>query len=343
MSNRVLVTGVSGYLAGHIVTDLRERGYEVRGTVRSLAKTAATAHLTGVELVEADLSSDAGWAEAVAGCRYVVHAASPFPAAEPKREDELVRPAVDGTLRVLRAAAAGGVERVVLTSSIAAVRMGHDHRCTEDDWSVLDACDPYPKSKTLAERAAWDFAAEHPETELAVINPGMILGPVQRAGVGTSVDAIRALMAREIPAVPRIGFCPVDVRDVATAHRLALETPAAAGNRYIVAGEFLPLPDMARILATRYRVPTRVLPDVLVRLGARFDPTARTAARFLGHEEHVSSDKARRDLGWTMRPVEDTLFDTAAGLIDFGVVTDPGRPRGHARSAASGARTATAG
>ncbi|QLY29139.1 aldehyde reductase [Nocardia huaxiensis] len=342
MSNRVLVTGVSGYLAGHVVSELQQQGYEVRGTVRSLAKSAATAHLTGVELVEADLSSDAGWAEAVAGCRFVVHTASPFPPREPEHEDELIRPAVDGTLRVLRAAAVAGVERVVLTSSIAAVRIGRTHECTEADWSDLAACDAYPKSKTLAERAAWDFAAEHPELELAVINPGMILGPIQHgSGLSTSADVIRILLAREMPALPNIGFSTVDVRDVATAHRLAMELPQAAGNRYIVAGEHIPLRDMARTLATRYRVSTLAMPDFLVRLAGRFDANARSAARFLGREERVSAAKARRELGWTMRPFTESLFDTAAGLIDHGVVADPGRPR--ARSASPAVAPATAG
>lgn len=327
MTDRVLVTGVSGYLAGHIVTDLQDHGYEVRGTVRSLANTAATAHLTGVELVQADLGADAGWAEAVAGCRFVVHAASPFPSDEPEHEDELVRPAVDGALRVLRAADAAGVERVVLTSSVAAVRVGHHKVCTEADWSDPAQCNPYEKSKTLAERAAWEFARSRPDFELAVINPGMILGPVQRAEARTSVDGVRILLAGDMPGVPRIAFAMVDVRDVATAHRLAMETPEAAGNRYICAGDRVSLPEAAAILATRYKVPTRALPNWLVRTVARFNPDARTAARYLSVREQVSADKARRELGWTERSIEETLLDTAESLIRLGVVSDPGSSR----------------
>ncbi|MFB7721335.1 NAD-dependent epimerase/dehydratase family protein [Nocardia sp. NPDC056100] len=331
MSDLVLVTGASGYLAGHVIDELQGQGYRVRGTVRSLAKAAELTHLTGVDFVPADLDSDAGWAEAVAGCRFVLHTASPFPPAEPEHEDELVRPAVDGALRVLRAAAAAGVQRVVLTSSVAAVMRGHGDRVlTEDDWSDVNACNAYEKSKTLAERAAWDFAAAHPELELAVINPGMILGPVQRAAAGTSVDAVRILLAREMPGLPDLGFSTVDVRDVAVAHRLAMELPRAVGNRYICAGEQVALPEMARAIATEYRVPTRVLPDWLVRLSARFNPAAATAARYLGRTEHVSAAKARDELGWTMRPVQQTLLDTAASLIRFGVVADPGTPRGKA-------------
>ncbi|GAB2559955.1 aldehyde reductase [Nocardia heshunensis] len=284
--------------------------------------------LPGVELVEADLGSDTGWAQAVEGCRFVVHTASPFPAAEPKHEDELIRPAVDGTLRVLRAAAASGVERVVVTSSIAAVEVGNEgHLLTEADWSDLARCDAYQKSKTLAERAAWDFVAEHPEVELAVINPGMIIGPVLRAEAGTSVGGIRTVLAGDMPGVPRLNFATVDVRDLAAAHRLAMEVPAAAGNRYICAGPEVSFPEMTEILAERYRVSTRVLPDWLVRLVGRFNPDARLAARFLGRSENLSAAKAQSELGWQMRPLADTLFDTAASLIEFGLVTDPGAAR----------------
>ncbi|RDI51115.1 NAD-dependent epimerase/dehydratase family protein [Nocardia mexicana] len=339
MSDRVLVTGVSGYLGGHIAADLLAHGYRVRGTVRSVTAELA-AQLPDVELVTADLTDDAGWADAAADCRYVVHAASPFPAVEPDDENELVRPAVDGTLRVLRAAAAAEVERVVLTSSVAAVRIGHrDRVCTEADWSDPQACNAYEKSKTLAERAAWDVARER-NIELVTINPGMILGPVQRAAVGTSVGALRILLAREMPAVPPIGFATVDVRDAAVAHRLGLEVPEAAGNRYIVAGESVSMTDMARILATRYRVPTRTMPALVLRLAARFDATARLAASRLGKREEVSADKARRELGWTMRPIEQTLLDTAESLVRLGVVDDPGRPG--ARRRAGGLRTQSA-
>ncbi|MEU6582051.1 aldehyde reductase [Nocardia sp. NPDC046763] len=332
MSDLVLVTGASGYVAGHVIQELLGQGYRVRGTVRSTARAAQVAELLpGIELAEADLGSDAGWAAATAGCRYVLHTASPFPSGVPEHEDELVRPAVDGTLRVLGAAAASGVERVVVTSSIAAVEVGNEgHLNTEKDWSDTARCDAYQKSKTLAERAAWDFAAEHPDLELAVINPGAIFGPLLRAEAGTSVDGIRALLAGGMPGVPRLNFATVDVRDFAIAHRLAMETPQAAGNRYICAGEEVSFPRMAQILAQRYRVPTRVLPDWLVRLSARFNPDARTAVRYLGREARLSAAKAEHDLNWTMRPISETLFDTAESLIRFGLVPAP-RP---ARTAA---------
>ncbi|MFE4458061.1 NAD-dependent epimerase/dehydratase family protein [Nocardia tengchongensis] len=312
-------------VAGHVIQELLGQGYRVRGTVRSAARAAdVAALLPGVELVEADLGADAGWDAAVTDCRYVLHTASPFPAGVPEHEDELIRPAVDGTLRVLRAAAAAGVERIVVTSSIAAIQGGNEGRLlTEADWSDTARCDAYAKSKTLAERAAWDFAAEHSEIELAVINPGMIIGPILRAEAGTSVDGIRALLAGGMPGVPRLNFATVDVRDLAVAHRLAMETPGAVNNRYICAGAAISFPELAQILAQRYRVPTRALPDWLVRLSALVNPDARTAVRYLGRKETVSADKARHDLNWTMRPVADSVLDTADSLVRFALVPAP--------------------
>jgi nucleoside-diphosphate-sugar epimerase len=331
MSDLVLVTGASGYLAGHVITELVEHGYRVRGAVRSAARARALGHLPdGVELVEADLNSGSGWDAALAGCRYVAHTASPFPPAAPKDENELIRPAVDGTGRVLRAALAAGVRRVVLTSALATITGGNTfgQTLTEQDRADPEGAEAYFRSKIFAERAAWDFAPAHPELELAVINPGMILGPIQHAGQpGTSVGAIRTLLAREMPGVPRLNFATVDVRDAAVAHRLALTAPQAAGSRYILAGEQTSFPDMARILAARYRISTRVLPDWLVRLAARLDANARTAAGYLGRTENVSAAKARGELGWTQRPIEQTLLDTAESLIRFGLVEDPGRPK----------------
>lgn len=325
MPDLVLVTGAAGFVAGQCIAELASNGYAVRGTVR---RPGSAAHLAGLaELVPADLESDAGWAEAVDGCRYVLHVASPFPPAEPKDPDDLVRPAVQGTLRVLRASAASGtVERVVLTSSMAAIRPAHPvdgKTLTEDDWCDPDACDEaYQKSKALAERAAWEFVKEEGSgLELTVINPAMVLGPVTHATVGTSLEPVRRLLAREAPGVPRLGWATVDVRDLAVAHRLAMESADAAGNRYICAGPHVWMSEMAQILATRYRVPTRAVPYWLVWLLARFDPTIRGVLGDWGVRELASADKARRDLGWSMRPLTETLLDTAAALIEHQVVT----------------------
>jgi nucleoside-diphosphate-sugar epimerase len=319
MAGRVLVTGATGYIATHVIAELRAHGYTVRGTARR----------AGDGLVAVDLLRDEGWAEAVEGCDHVVHVASPFPGLKPKSDDELVRPAVDGTLRVLRAAASAGVKRVVLTSSIAAMGWGHASEGvrTEEDWSVPARSPAYPKSKTLAERAAWDFAAES-GLELVSVNPGLVLGPLLSPHVGTSVQILRRLLTREVPGSPKMGLAPVDVRDVAIAHRLALETPAAAGNRYIVAGEQIWMREVAAILAAEfnpqgYRVPTGSMPTWLLRIGALFDASVRPALDFVGRREDVSADKARRELGWTMRPVRETILDTARSLIELGLAPNP--------------------
>jgi dihydroflavonol-4-reductase len=334
MSERVLVTGGNGFVAGHVIQELLTNDYAVRATVRSPKAT-----LPGqVETVRADLGADEGWAEAVAGCDYVLHVASPLPVTVPDDENDLIRPAVDGTLRVLRAAAASGtVKRVVLTSSIAAIGGGHDRHDptvrTEADWARVDTCPPYPKSKTLAERAAWDFVANLPASqrfELVVVNPGWVLGPLGSTSVRTSVEVVRRLLARGVPGSPRVAMAIVDVRDLAAGHRLALESSSAAGNRYILAGEELWMPDVARVLATEFnargfRVPTATMPNWVVRLAARFDRSLRVALYLLSRRERYSAAKAQRELGWTMRPARETIVDTATSLIEYGIVT-PRKP-----------------
>lgn len=340
----VLVTGASGFVAGHCIGELLEHGYAVRGTVRDPSATGKVAHLaelaerTGgsLEFVGATLESDRGWAEAVAGCTYVLHVASPNPPQAPRNEDEVVRPAVDGTLRVLRAAAASGsVRRVVLTSSVSAVVEGGDRQDrrvrTEEDWSDPEACAPYPKSKTLAERAAWTFVEDLPDDrrlELTTINPGLVLGPLQHPVNTTSTQVIQLLLDRAYPACPQLGFAPVDVRDVAAAHRLAMTSPKAPGNRYICAGEHTWMQDMARLLADEfgpqgYRVPTGKLPNWLLWTVARFDRTARLALDLVGREALVSSEKAMGELGWHMRPVAESVLATGRSLVEHGLARTP--------------------
>jgi nucleoside-diphosphate-sugar epimerase len=349
---RVLVTGATGFIAGHCIQELLAHGYAVRGTVRNAA-TADVAHLhalaqrTGgsLELVEARLDADPGWAEAVDGCTYVWHVASPNPSRLPDDEDELIRPAVDGTLRVLRAAAASGtVRRVVLTSSTDAIIHGHDRTNprvhTEADWSNVDFSGPYPRSKVFAERAAWDFVRDHP-LELATVNPGLVLGPLLHAERPTSIEVVRKLLAREIPATPRLGFAVVDVRDVAIAHRLAMEIPEAAGNRYICAREHLWMGELAAVLAAEfgprgYRIPTLPLPHWLMWTIARFDKSIRLALDYVGTPALVSADKARQDLGWAPRPASESVVDAAESLLRYGVVPRRGADkRAHAARAAA--------
>ncbi|MEV0298455.1 aldehyde reductase [Nocardia sp. NPDC050710] len=345
MAERVLVTGATGFIAGHCIAELLEHGYAVRATVRDLGNAGKRAHLVALaqrlggelEFTAADLDNDTGWAAAVSGCTYVMHVASPFPSQPPADERELIGPAVEGTLRVLRAAADNtGVRRVVLTSSVAAIAYGHEHDDvrTEADWSVVERVAAYPKSKTLAERAAWDFIAAQPAgraLELAVVNPGMVLGPLQATtSTSTSHEPVRRLLIRDAPGSPRTAWAPVDVRDLAVAHRLAMEKPEAAGNRYICAGKPMWMGEMAQLLAAEYnprgyRVTTRVVPDLMVRAVAIFDKGVRLVVPTLGRAETVSADKARRELGWTMRPVRDAVLDTAESLVQFGVVPAPRR------------------
>jgi len=329
---RVLVTGATGFIAGHCVKELLENGYAVRGTVRDIAR-ADVGHLMEIaggslELVEASLDDDAGWDAAVAGCTFVWHLASPVPAGVPRDENDIIQPAVDGTLRVLGAAARGGVTRVLMASSIDAIVRGHADNTptrTEADWSVVERSAPYPKSKTLAERAAWDFVATR-NLELVAVNPGLVVGPLLHKEQKTSMEVIRLLLSRKLPAVPRISFSIVDVRDVAAALRLATEAPGAAGNRYILGTEPLWMGDIARILKTTfgprgYRVPTRRLPYWVMWLNARVDRVVRLALDYHAIPLRLELNKAQRELGWKPRPAEESIVAAAESLIRHNIVS----------------------
>lgn len=334
----VLVTGGSGFLGGWCLVELLRRGYRVRTTVRDLAKEAEVRGRVASQVdaderlsfVVAELGDDAGWAQAVAGCDYVLHVASPFPAAQPKDPDELIVPAREGTLRALRAALDAGVERIVVTSSVAAVRGGVKSAAaplTEADWTDGDnaALQPYTRSKALAERAAWDLAAERGETaKLAVVNPGAILGPVLGAESSTSLAMVERLL-KGMPGTPRIGFSVVDVRDVADLHVRAMTAPEAGGERFIAVARFQWMADVAAVLRERLgpaaaKVPRRGIPDFLVRVMGVFDPSVRSVASQLGEKVEMTSQKAESTLGWLPRPVEDTIVDCAQSLTGERVV-----------------------
>jgi dihydroflavonol-4-reductase len=342
----VLVTGGSGFLGGWCVAELLRRGHPVRTTVRDLGREAEVRErlrslpgdgpgLTALDagavagdrltFFAAELTEDAGWAEAVAGADHVLHVASPFPLVQPEDPEELIVPAREGTRRVLGAALEAGVQRIVLTSSVAAVGGGTralPRHLDESEWTDLDdpAVTPYARSKTLAERAAWDLVDEADAKErLTVVNPGAILGPVASAERSPSLEVIGRLL-RGMPGTPRIGFNLVDVRDVADLQIRALAAPEAGGQRFVAVSSFEWMAEVATILrrelgAEAAKVPKRSLPDLLVRVIARFDPGVRSVVGQLGRRQEYSSARAEALLGWAPRPIEQTIVDCARSMV----------------------------
>jgi nucleoside-diphosphate-sugar epimerase len=337
----VLVTGGSGFIASHTILQLLAAGHKVRTTVRNLSREGEVRAMLrngGAEpgdqlsLVSTELMSDAGWPAAVSGCEYVLHMASPFPSQVPKDENELIVLAREGALRVLRASRDAGVKRVVLTSSFAAVGYGHAEReavFTEKDWTNPSGADvmPYTKSKTLAERAAWDLIdREGAGLELAVVNPVAVFGPVLGPDYATSILLVEKMLDGTLPGVPRICLGVVDVRDVADLHLRAMTNPAAKGERFLaVAGDFMWLLEIARELKERMgerakRVPTRQLPDWLVRLARFKDPAVKQIIPELGKWKNATSQKAQSVLGWSPRSREESVVATAESLMKLGLV-----------------------
>lgn len=337
----VLVTGGSGFIASHAILQLLAAGHAVRTTVRNLAREAdvrAMLKAGGAEPGErlsffaADLESDEGWAEAARGCEYVLHIASPFPAGVPKSDDELIVPAREGALRVLRAARAAGVRRVVLTSSFAAI--GYGQKPQEAPFNETNWTDPkggemtaYVKSKTIAERGAWDFIErEGGGLELAVVNPVGVFGPVLGPDYSTSILLVQRLMDGAMPGCPKMYFGVVDVRDVADLHLRAMIDPAANGERFIaLAGDFMSILDIANVLRARMgeaagRAPTKELPNWLVRLASLTDPAIKQILPELGRRKNATNEKARRVLGWAPRSREEALVATAESLVRLGLL-----------------------
>lgn len=333
----IVVTGASGYIAKHIVQQLLDAGYAVRATVRSEerkaeVRAALSQHIqdkTGLDqrlsFAILDLNRDAGWTEALAGADALIHTASPFPLVQPNNEDEIIRPAVDGTLRALEAAKTAGVKRVVLTSSVIAVMLapGAETRVLDEaDWSNLDdpRATPYAKSKILAEKAAWDFVQTRgQDLQLTVINPGFVMGaPLDRA-FGTSLRVVQRILAAKDPMLPNFGFPVVDVRDVAAMHVAALSRPQTVGRRYLAGDEFLWFPEMATVLKTAFpgrRIVTRRAPNWIIRILALFDAEVRTIVPSLDSKVSVTADRARHDLGISFRPASDAIVSAGAFLIE---------------------------
>ena len=337
----VLVTGGSGYIGGWCVVRALQEGYAVKTTVRSLAREAEVRERIAKQVDPgnrlsfhaADLMADAGWDEAAADCEYVLHVASPLGVSEPKDPDELIVPAREGAKRAVRAAIKAGAKRVVLTSSVAATNKDQG----SSDWLADETCwtDPtdrrvsaYAKSKTIAERAAWDLieAEGNGKTSLAVVNPTLVLGPVLAADYSESVQVVERLLSGRVPGVPRLGFNIVDVRDLADLHLKAMTAPEAAGQRFIGAGSYAWMGDLADMLraklepAAAKKVPTRKVPDLVVRVVGLFDRDLGSVAPGLGRKHDFTAAKAQNVLGWRSRPTEETVMDCARSLIAAGLV-----------------------
>ncbi|MBI3437439.1 MAG: aldehyde reductase [Proteobacteria bacterium] len=339
----VLVTGGTGFIGAHCILQLLQQGFNVRTTVRSLKREAdvrAMAKVGGadanapVAFYQADLMNDAGWAEAVTGADYVLHIASPFPPTIPQHEDDLIIPARDGALRVLKAARDAGVKRVVLTSSFAAIGYGQPPQkkpFDETNWTNPDGDDvrAYTKSKTIAEKAAWDWvSAEGGSLELSVVNPVGVFGPVLGPDYSTSILLIQRLMDGAMPGCPRLFFGVVDVRDVADLHLRCMTNPAAKGERFLaVTGDFMSILDIAKTLRARLgeaakRVPKSEIPNFVVRLASMRDPAVKQIVPELGKYKNGTNAKAVRVLGWRPRSREDACVATAESLVALGLLKD---------------------
>lgn len=338
--DRVLVTGGSGFIAGHCILQLLDRGYLVRTTVRAPGKEAAVRAVLAdagmsrgdrLSFAAADLTSDEGWADAMAGVSSVLHVASPVRPGHVDNEDDLIVPAREGTVRVLREAQRAGVKRVVLTSAFHAVSWGHphtDHVFTEKDWTNVagPGVDAYGKSKTLAERAAWEFIESDGGTmELTTILPVAVMGPVMGPDVSGANHIVQAMLRGEIPGFPDLYIPIVDVRDVAEAHVLAMTSARAAGERFLLSsGPVMAMKEIGAAIKeaageAASRVPTRSLPSVVVRIGAMFSPRMRSIAPDLGYVKRMSNEKARRMLGWTPRESREAIAAAARSMVARGL------------------------
>ena len=336
MTGTVFVSGGSGYIAGFLIRQLIDAGWMVHTSIRDLAKEGAVRVSLAVDnsklkFFAADLMSDAGWAEAMAGCSHVAHVASPLPTDAPKHEDELIVPARDGALRALKAAKAAGIKRFVMTSSMAAIAYGHGGTksvFTEADWTDPTSPDAYAyvRSKTIAERAARDWVAvDGGDMEFCTVNPSLVLGPLQSGDFSTSLEAIKKLLEGSMPGMPNLGFGIVDVRDVADMHVCCLTAPNMAGERFICSGPFLMMDQVAAILREGLgpqarKVPKLKLPNWLVRIAARFDPVIGQVIGELGKRRESPPVHAREVLGWVPRPAAESILDTARDMIRLGIV-----------------------
>ncbi|MCB9244969.1 MAG: NAD-dependent epimerase/dehydratase family protein [Flavobacteriales bacterium] len=339
-NKRIVVTGVTGFLGSHTAIDLLNKGYRVIGTLRDgtrkeSIRSVIAGHTEAIDKFElrvADLEDEAAWPEILKDADAVIHVASPFPTTLPKQDEDLVRPARSGTLNILKAALSQGVKRVVKVSSSGAMIYGksagaRSGKFSEEDWtdaSDLPDTTPYFRSKTLAEKAAWDFVKAHPgEIELVTVCPGAILGPVLESDIGTSANIVYKMLNGSAPAIPPIGFEMVDVRDVAELLRLCLEDTKAAGQRFAAGAGYLSFAEVAGVLRMRYpkhRIPKYMLPKFAVRLFAYIDPTVKPILLDLGEKRELDSSKARTVLGWKPREAHVAVEDCAESIFRLGLV-----------------------
>ncbi|WOE76105.1 SDR family oxidoreductase [Alterisphingorhabdus coralli] len=323
---KVFLTGASGFIAKHILRELLEKGYDVRASVRSEKRKAELEGLfpdATLEFAFLDLNEDAGWVDAMQGCDVLMHTASPFPMSEPKDPQELIKPAVQGTLRAMNAAKAAGIKRVILTSSCAAIYKQSDKPkmapSDETYWTSPD--DPsvgaYEASKTLAEKAAWDFVAENPEIALTTINPGAVFGPAMDDRFGTSLELVEQLMTGKIPMAPPINMVAVDVRDVAHMHVAAIDMEATKGERFAAASgthRFLELGQMLKTWDDTLKTPKSEAPAWLLRIMSLFSADAKAIAPNIGRNLAVSGAKAEKTFGFSFIPVKDAIIASAESV-----------------------------
>lgn len=321
MTQTILLTGITGFIAKQIAADLLNAGHTVRGSLRNLDRIQEVKEaikpvltdrsaLTRLSFVTLDLMHDKGWASAMDGVDAVIHTASPFPGAQPKDEADLIRPAVDGALRALRAAQAAGVTRVVLTSSVVAIMqrdLNHGDTLTAAMWSQIDhpSMNAYAKSKTLAEQAAWDFCTQQPEMQLTTINPGLVLGMPLDRHYGTSLDLIDQMISGMLPALPNFGMAIVDLADVAQAHVAALTAPDSIGKRFLLASDYIMAADLVKILRTAApgaKTPRVAIPKLVARAVGLFNGQVRSLVPLIGKQFSVDNAPARDILGTRFTP-----------------------------------------
>ena len=332
---KVLVTGGSGYIAQHCIAELLKKGYSVRTSLRSENREAEVRQAiakevdakNNLEFCQLNLNEDEGWNDAMIGCSYVLHVASPFPFKEPKNENDVIIPAKEGTIRALKAAKKANIKKLILTSSVAAIQYGHDDPdkvFDHNDWTNIEGKNvtPYVKSKTIAEKAAWDFMESQTEKifDMTVINPSFVLGPSLSDDIGgTSTDTIKRFLTREIPAVPNVYMNYVDVRDIAKLQVEAIKNTKSNGKRFAcTSNESVPLIDIAKTLSANGfpKVTTKTLPDFVVKFLALFSAEMKTMKTFLNQKITMDNSQTVDVFSWTPIPFEKTIIDMGKSIQD---------------------------